>query len=112
MAAISQQERSDRKTGGGHLGTVIQRCGESDRDTIEIRKDCPEVERFSLPQNYGSAASGTAFDWKVCDANWMELKRSLLCRTLPQAASLYFRNGISFDILKPRRSRADRRRGI
>ena len=59
-----------------------------DRDTIERLKDCPEVERWGLSQNYGSARYGdSVLTVEYADANWMELgKKPSFTGTLPQAA--------------------------
>lgn len=49
---------SDRKLEAdirGQYQAVVVNC---DRDTIERLKDCPEVERWGLSQNYGSARYG------------------------------------------------------
>ncbi len=60
-----------------------------DRDTIERLKDCPEVERWGLSQNYGSARYGdSVLTVEYADANWMELgKKPSFTGTLPQAAN-------------------------
>ena len=49
---------SDRKLAAdirGQYQAVVVNC---DHDTIERLKDCPEVERWVLSQNYGSARYG------------------------------------------------------
>ena len=47
----------------GQYQAVVVNC---DRDTIEKLKDCPEVERWGLSQNYGSARYGQRSDCGVC----------------------------------------------
>ena len=65
---------SDRKLEAdirGQYQAVVVNC---DRDTIERLKDCPEVERWGLSQNYGSARYGdSVLTVEYADANWMEL---------------------------------------
>ena len=75
-----------RRTFGGQYQAVVVNC---DRDTIERLKDCPEVERWGLSQNYGSARYGdSVLTVEYADANWMELgKKPSFTGTLPQAAN-------------------------
>ena len=70
----------------GQYQAVVVNC---DRDTIEKLKDCPEVERWGLSQNYGSARYGdSVLTVEYADANWMELgKKPSFTGTLPQAAN-------------------------
>ena len=70
----------------GQYQAVVVNC---DRDTIERLKDCPEVERWGLSQNYGSARYGdSVLTVEYADANWMELgKKPSFTGTLPQAAN-------------------------
>ena len=80
---------SDRKLEAdirGQYQAVVVNC---DRDTIERLKDCPEVERWGLSQNYGSARYGdSVLTVEYADANWMELgKKPSFTGTLPQAAN-------------------------
>lgn len=80
---------SDRKLEAdirGQYQAVVVNC---DRDTIESLKDCPEVERWGLSQNYGSARYGdSVLTVEYADANWMELgKKPSFTGTLPQAAN-------------------------
>ena len=80
---------SDRKLEAdlrGQYQAVVVNC---DRDTIEKLKDCPEVERWGLSQNYGSARYGdSVLTVEYADANWMELgKKPSFIGTLPQAAN-------------------------
>lgn len=80
---------SDRKLEAdlrGQYQAVVVNC---DRDTIEKLKDCPEVERWGLSQNYGSARYGdSVLTVEYADANWMELgKKPSFTGTLPQAAN-------------------------
>lgn len=75
-----------RRTFGDSIRRVVVNC---DRDTIERLKDCPEVERWGLSQNYGSARYGdSVLTVEYADANWMELgKKPSFTGTLPQAAN-------------------------
>ncbi|WP_302401963.1 ABC transporter permease [Neglectibacter timonensis] len=80
---------SDRKLEAdirGQYQAVVVNC---DHDTIERLKDCPEVERWGLSQNYGSARYGdSVLTVEYADANWMELgKKPSFTGTLPQAAN-------------------------
>ena len=70
----------------GQYQAVVVHC---DRDTIEKLKACPEVERWGLSQNYGSARYGdSVLTVEYADANWMELgKKPPFTGTLPQAAN-------------------------
>ena len=76
---------SDRKLEAdlrGQYQAVVVNC---DRDTIEKLKDCPEVERWGLSQNYGSARYGdSVLTVEYADANWMELgKKPSFIGTVP-----------------------------
>lgn len=80
---------SDRKLEAdirGQYQAVVVNC---DHDTIERLKDCPEVERWGLSQNDGSARYGdSVLTVEYADANWMELgKKPSFTGTLPQAAN-------------------------
>ena len=80
---------SDRKLEAdirGQYQAVVVNC---DRDTIERLKDCPEVERWGLSQNYGSARYGDSV--LTVEYGWEEFVYYKSCKTEDEIRRYFYK---------------------